>query len=380
MKNRSQQWVRYRYLERSTNSSPPVISIDSSTTLGTYDSVTSSAIIHGDFKTPKPHSYTVNTEYMLNGRSLDYQYLASNPTNWVRLDRHGQMSASDSSFRIVPPTPFDSNVYNATLDRVNDQLRGNLDLAIDAAEAGSTTRMIKGLSKATRYIKGFGPKRWANEWLEYQYGWKPLLSDIYGAAEESRRTVLSGLGRVQARHRTLVPVNYPKNIPGSKIFMSFPTFDPTWTKGQSEVGCKIGMAFTVNDGFDPARWASLNPISIAWELCPYSFVVDWFYDIGGYLRNLETALLYNTAFKEGYVSEWARLVAEYRCVGSLDGYSTGSYKHDYIWDVAYARRWCQFRRTVLSSYPFPRIPSFKADLGSSRLISAAALLGQFLKR
>lgn len=344
------------------------------------DSVSSSPIIHGDFHSHYPHSYTTNYELHLNGKSIDTFYLWTQQSHWTRTERNGQMSGPTSDFRIVPPTPFDSNVYNACLDKLNDLVRGNLDIAVDLAEAGSTARMIKNLAKFTRYVKGFGPKRWANEWLEYQYGWKPLLSSVYGAAEEIRRTVLNSVSHVQARHSVPVPVNWPKNIPGSRIFASFPSFNPTDFWGFASVGCKIGMTYNVNDGFDPARWASLNPLSIAWELCPYSFVVDWFYDVGSFLRNTETALLYRSSFRSGYVSEWGRLDARYRAQGSLSGYSTGQNGHDYIWDVGYARRWCQFRRTLLSSYPFPRVPSFKADLGSSRLISAAALLGQLLRR
>lgn len=282
--------------------------------------------------------------------------------------------------RIGTPTPFDSNVYNSCLDKLNEKIRGNLDLAVDLAEGGSTIRMIRDATKFTNFVRGLGPKQWANRWLEYQYGWKPLLSSVYGAAEESRRNVLNQIEHVQARSRTPVPVQFPSSIPGSYVFNALPSISVNSRWGTAEVGCKIGMAFLADDGFDPARWASLNPLSIAWELCPYSFVVDWFYDIGGYLRSTETALLYRTAFRSGYVSEWARLDARYRAQGAVSAYSTGTYSHDYIWDVGYARRWCQFRRTLLSSYPFPRVPSFKADLGSNRLISAAALLSQLLHR
>jgi hypothetical protein len=109
-------------------------------------------------------------------------------------------------------------------------------------------------------------------------------------------------------------------------------------------------------------------------------VVDWFYDVGSYLRAFETALLYQVRFKTGYFSE----------IYGYDGVEwTGYQKHDHPFPSnpphitenfgmtkSIKRR--RFLRTKLVTYPFPRPPSLKADLGAERLLSLASLLGQLV--
>jgi hypothetical protein len=121
----------------------------------------------------------------------------------------------------------------------------------------------------------------------------------------------------------------------------------------------------------------MNPLSITWELIPYSFVVDWFVDIGSYLRNFETGLLYNSIFLSGYKSELYRYGAELTC--GFAQHVSGDMKY-IARDLNAMTRRVEFSRTVLGTYPLPNRPSIKADLGSSQLLSAAALLRQFLSK
>jgi hypothetical protein len=128
--------------------------------------------------------------------------------------------------------------------------------------------------------------------------------------------------------------------------------------------------------FDIRRWTSLNPASIAWELMPYSFVVDWFYDIGGMLRRFESALLYGKQFKKGYQSELYYHHSAFQRNGLQDSVLPGYQFYGEL--TAWVRR-VQFERIVFASLPTGQLPTIRADLGSSRLLSAAALLSQFLK-
>jgi hypothetical protein len=124
-------------------------------------------------------------------------------------------------------------------------------------------------------------------------------------------------------------------------------------------------------------------VSLAWELIPYSFVVDWFVDVGSYLRNLETALLYRKFVTSGYVSELYAFEGSEVGINKANGYAIGSGKSNENWarflNVKAKIRRVQFARTKLSSYPLPRLPTFKVALGSQRLFSAAALLRQLLQ-
>jgi len=126
-----------------------------------------------------------------------------------------------------------------------------------------------------------------------------------------------------------------------------------------------------------AGWSSLNPISIAWELTPYSFVADWFIDIGSYLRATESALLYQQAFRSGTSTSTYYRLFETEQSGVSQLLSNGKLTTT-IDDCKAVSRQIGKNRSVLTGSPYPRLPSFRADLGSSRLFSAAALLSQFV--
>jgi hypothetical protein len=120
-------------------------------------------------------------------------------------------------------------------------------------------------------------------------------------------------------------------------------------------------------------FTSLNPASIAWENVPYSFVVDWFVDIGGYMRAAETAMLFRSRFIRGYVTQTQYVSMNERVNSSKRG------ANDFVQCNMYASGVVvTVSRLLLMEFPFPRRPSFKADLGSGRLLNAAALLAQHL--
>jgi len=155
----------------------------------------------------------------------------------------------------------------------------------------------------------------------------------------------------------------------------FPFDNRNWT---SRVKCVVSVGYSMYCRLkqsDPllARWTSLNPLAIGYELLPYSFVFDWFLNIGGYMRGLETALRYSSSFVSGYQS----LIVSTRISTTITEAQRTS-------GVAYAMRGggsredLEFSRSVLSSYPAPGFPTLSVDLGSGRLLSAAALLRQML--
>jgi len=283
------------------------------------------------------------------------------------------------------PTWNSSLVYNRALERLNSKARGDLDLGVAIAEAGQTVRMVTALRKFNIFArrhrsspKGrdgkFGSTRdVADGWLQYQYGWKPLMSDIFGAANESLRIVINRLERFKAS------VKMPVDGNGDILYRTVEGVSAkVQREGQGIQACTIAIELEV-PSFDLARWSSLNPVSLGWELVPYSFVVDWFYDVGSYLRHMETALLFNTRFRGGYVSELFTWDGSEVCDNKVM-YPIGANEVRWFEGCKSLIRQRSFRRTKLTSYPLPRKPTFNVDLSSARLFSAASLLRQLLRR
>jgi hypothetical protein len=257
------------------------------------------------------------------------------------------------------------------LDELNEKTRGSLDLSVDIAQASQLRRMFNYTQKVEDYTRTFtrrfGVIKLASQmWLEYVYGVKPLVSSVFSVADEMIRHVINRTERFRARYSSY---NLPLTaaISTSNGYQDIPVVG-----GSFKSSVTFGIDLESRD-WDAARFSSLNPASIAWELVPYSFVVDWFLDIGGYLRNLETSLLYAHRFRGGYKTylQTGGFGLQKKQVGggpgfTFDGVITGNVKSTYI------------HRTTLNEYPAPRLPSIKATLGSSRLLSAASLLGNTL--
>lgn len=146
--------------------------------------------------------------------------------------------------------------------------RGRFDLAVEALgiKDRTTGRISTRLSRE---------KRIANQWLEIQYGWQPLLQDVYGAM------VLT------APRPILIPIKET-----GKSLRSIVT-----SMGQSTVTVTVrdkvtfkGLARPSNNYQTTVNELGLdNPALVAWELVPFSFVVDWFLPLGDWI-SARTAL------------------------------------------------------------------------------------------
>lgn len=333
--------------------------------------------------TPHRHRYRIQERTALHGHRVNTK------PNSERYSFVGDLYAPVVE---VPGLPEISLLENEALDRLNDKVRGSLDLSVSGFEWHQTAQMLKLLTPkgmtnfaheiyyklSKRPNKGF--KDWLYDssgiasdlWLQYQYGWRPLMLDIYGAVDESLRVAQNGLQAFSASSMRTLVGDYPYEMGlGASGFQG-----SVGLKGK--MACKYGLVLDANllDSNRAQRWTSLNPISIAWELIPYSFVVDWFYDVGGFCRATETKLINDVSFVSGYKSiitaydhiptvSWVNdNIAGY----TVNGHAQGSAKYTF------------FEREVLGGYPLPNLPRFKSNLGSSQLLSAAALLQQFLPK
>jgi hypothetical protein len=345
------------------------------------DRLTPSSVIHGDRKSPNPWNYekVVRNYHLLK---LDGM--------WKRYGSYGGAPGPYPSSTFSGPLPTELGMYappnrvdecvNVALGRFNEGVRGSLDLSVAMAESSQTRKMLASTGKFERYVNGIGGRRWANEWLQLQYGWLPLLSDVYGAANElidynRSRCVIRGRAKLVDQTLGIRPISDSFDWTGTGYFSyggvkaNYESFQVT--KAQYVVEMK-----EPTDVQRQARWSSLNPASIAWELVPYSFVVDWFVDVGGFLRDTETMLLYNSSFSSGYRTTLRVIQVK----ESIDYLNTSSHFETRLMKIKSSGSfdYIKLDRIVLTSYPSPKPPRINTDLSWRRLLSAAALLTQIL--
>lgn len=377
MKSRNTTLDRPRFLEIEITGPSPFFSVTNEPWRHSRVMVTPGALVQGNKKDPNPWNYTCFDLKYLNGTNVKNTYYTSGPSTGSRVsEREIGGVAFDDNHQLWVAGTFPTYLENAALSRLNEKVRGTLDLSVLLAQAGLTVRMFRASENARLFLQTFRGwrgliKGTSEARLAFAYGWSPLASDIYSTANESVRLVINEIEHVRARMH--------ENVPSGTSYVPVRWYGscPVKMVRNGKFVCQYGLKFKTK-GYDIARWSSLNPLSLAWELLPYSFVVDWVYDVGSYLRDLETSLLYANSFVNGYKT----IGTFYDVTGSAGAYrrESNSYGYsEYIVSATTSGRYRSLVRTKLVSYPAPRLPSFKADLGSGRLLNLAALIGGKLR-
>ena len=334
---------------------------------------------HGDFKNPTGQRFTHRVKSVWKGIGMVDVRTNGKPQSFNIVEG---VSPKGSQTDFVFPAFGDSTTYNKALSRLYDKLRGDIDISIDIAESHKTHSMMRdtfrsmfSLATTFRKMKRSNPRDWGNLWLEYTYGWRPLVNSVY---ETGKKLMLPD---PQGPQKFDVSVSATEEtLRGSKEVADINWLVPEKWTYYCRSRARFVVSYQVNQSTltKLAGFTSLNPVSIAWELTPYSFVVDWFVNFGGYLRDFESALLYGTSFVKGYVTETCLGEAWVEQVGIAK--SPISFNQQTTYTVAWrgSERYTEKRRSILSTTPYPRTPKFDPHLGASRLISGAALLGQML--
>jgi hypothetical protein len=215
-------------------------------------------------------------------------------------------------------------------------------------------------------------KRYPNSWLELQYGWKPLISDVQGACQElsKHNTTNSMLAKVSGVGGGMSESTWNKtsNLTSINYFL----VREKW-KHTARVVLYYKMRSPVL-----AKFASLgltNPFELAWEKLKYSFVVDWFLPVGNWLSTLDADFGWD--FHSGTLTK-------YTTGGSdsvyLQSGPTPSFQRVDWNGPAYKADGFSLVRTLYASSPWAGLPQFKNPLSSQHIANAMSLLVQAFRR
>jgi len=143
----------------------------------------------------------------------------------------------------------------------------------------------------------------ANHWLAYSYGWMPLLADAKGLLQLAEKGLLnpergprfSAAGKVTDQRRFSVTQmdQGASNLPFGETLIS----GDTWVVARAQLLLEYKAGAT---GLNSVGMGTFDPLLTAWELTPFSFVFDWFVDVGSYLEQLST--LEDVTVLTGFVS------------------------------------------------------------------------------
>jgi hypothetical protein len=352
---------------------------------------------------PQKISDHVETSSYVNNKALrPVSPYTMNKKRWycssgIRQGRHGSSipKYSDMTYGITffpyPPNP---SVPGASRQvAINGALlshkRGGVNLPLLIAEGNQTLSMISSRLKSIGRIASFVRMKAGqlakhkreleaqNLWLEYRWGWLPLMSDI----KDIMSTIAGNLAytRITARGSSKNAVkgvfqqnNYTCDYKTYYTGNGHPGVTFNYAK-KDEYRCVIRSEL---NSAPAAKAAALgfNPLALAWELIPYSCVADYLVNVGDFLNALDATNGYS--FKDGCVTHFQTWEFDF----NVDSYWSEYNNANWVSETGKGTyREIIMSREVLTSYPTPKV-TFSSPFSTVHCLNALALLTQTFRK
>ncbi len=268
-------------------------------------------------------------------------------------------------------------VSNRLLSKVRNR---EIDLGVSLGEYRETASFVAGamvktaksfkqlkrgdVSGALQTLTGKRNNRWddipgaaSNTWLAYSYGLKPLINDVSDAVKVLEK------GLRDPSRPIVVRSSMTKSVSG---FATNYGHYHDRIKGSVRVSGKVEFWIDNPSLYTLEQVGFVNPLSVAWELVPFSFVVDWFIPVGEFLTSVVPPQ--GVAFVGGYTA--------YRGDGTHVGWTTIPSG----WYTSMEEREIFKGRTPLTSFPRYSLKVPDLSLSKSQIASGMALLWQQLRK
>lgn len=310
------------------------------------------------------------------------QWLKGNGSfSTMRYLRHQKVTLSADAVIVS----IDGNLRNRCATEARQKVAdGKISVGLAVAESKLTLALLVELvTKLVKVIRAVRRGRWSeagkilgyrtwkdtkglsDSWLQYQYGLKPLISDIYGAQEQLKagfREKEQTFKVSRQLRQALVPQDFVVPATDPDIWTNDAKFI---ANGKAFEIIKFVYFMKVSDAslHALAQLGLVNPAVIAWELVPFSFVIDWLLPIGNFLDGATATL--GTTFIAGYED---RLISADL---TLDRYFLNFVSGDV---GKHSLKQYSFQRIPLFTPVLPMLPHFKNPFSTTHVISAAALV------
>jgi hypothetical protein len=150
------------------------------------------------------------------------------------------------------------------------------------------SRMAKSRARRLGKTAQSAARATADTWLEYRYGWKPLLLDadtIIGSVTELGRPLRK---RLVARAHDKIEYKTQLNLSGAPLgWLGIASGSATLTSSVTvDAGVFVDI-YCPTTAEHLVKFFGLRPRDVLptlWELTPYSFVCDWFMNVGDWLQ------------------------------------------------------------------------------------------------
>lgn len=224
---------------------------------------------------------------------------------------------------------------------------------------GRWTKAAKALGLSKNAVKSGAAI--GDRWLEYRFAWQPLMADISGAMTELQRGFREEAQLFSVvRNITFNPDgDFPDDLPSTYSYVD----------KRSKASTKVKIYARVSDSEinKLTQLGLLNPLQVAWELVPFSFMLDWFLPVGDFLEALDATR--GLTFVSG--SRTTRCSASY-LLEWKPSYSSATNEGGYRYRVTSTI----MDRQKYSSFPVPLPFYFKSPFSLTHLTDTLAIVRQ----
>lgn len=263
------------------------------------------------------------------------------------------------------PNPFDGVNTDALVLAAMADILPNLDALTTALEARQTLQMVLGartdakqlIREALRGGK-HTVKAASNAWLAWRYGWEQLGRDVANVAELLRNPIMPIVVTGQSGRSVENSTTYDELVYLDSI-------TEHWESGSFDLEGSVRARVL-------AKWSArtlnaiADPAISAWETVPYSFVADWFINVGDVLAAWKVKAS-TDALYASLGSKFTLTHNSQREITTVNGWSGSCVSTA---SEVFTQKWRA--PTGIPSL----VPAVTVNLTSKRIIDAAALLSK----
>lgn len=351
------------------------------------------------FRMVAPKTWKKPAKNTLYSRTVNYMVYGANSSLWpgyasAWLDNRKQTYALDGRL---------SDVDEAHTGLSSELATGVASVLVTLAEGHKTIRMLKDAYDFVRRplrdsakLAGFTGQWWkdpkkrervidsaSNAWLQGRYGWRPFIYDVMSMVDASstdiiyRRTERGGFvpDEVSTSYQQIFANLYPIDGVGR---LQYKVVGDVILHAKVSFGQTADFRIPIqNAGY---VWGAYSLTNVIWEIIPYSFVVDWFINLGDAFNALWAYALIQERI--GWTKFQLDMSATLKDVRGPSSFYLDSEERTYslIYETPsfqWTERATLVQRTVPTS--FMPVIGFRNHLDVLKLVDMAALLRNLVK-
>lgn len=221
--------------------------------------------------------------------------------------------------------------------------------------------------KLRALMKEISPKELANRWMECRYALRPLMYDARGIIT----AYYSDYKRQKMRQTFRAYASDVANTSETDVLLwssSAGTLRGNATASRT-IEVRAGVLTFVESLQTLGLWGFTEPFEAAWELIPYSFIIDWFFNVGKLLASWTPNIGFKTLASWYVVTDYTYLMCQ---LTSGTNIPTRNY-----WDYRYVSG--SYSKTDVFKYRCPNpdrpgLPSIQFHLSKPKLLDLGIIL------